>query len=84
MSGQPTRETVSRERLFGILNEQLAKYDSCEGCQFGGPIHSQKPDESGCNWSADSLYLWGTVTTACARAAVKAVAEARRRYNLSE
>ena len=87
MSAIPTRETVSREHLLRILNEQLSKHDVCGDCQFMGPIYRlREPDENGCNWSEDTTLRLGgsSLSLACARAIVRVMDEARQSYNISD
>lgn len=84
--GDTSRESVSRERLLAIMNEELAKHDLCEDCRFQGPIYQlQEIDETECNWPRDiTLRCSGRSTEPCEEVASRIVADARRRYNLAK
>lgn len=91
--GDTSRESVSREQLLAIMNEELAKHGVCEDCQIDGPIRLldgpirirlQEADETGCNWSEDVTTRCSgrSVTRQCYQAVGRVVADARRRYNI--
>lgn len=78
------RESVSRARLFELLNAQLTEYSGCEDCRFDGPLFRlREPDFDGANWSdVITLQCSGRTAGPCLDHAPYAIAIVRKRYNL--
>jgi hypothetical protein len=79
------RQLVSANELLAILNEEMSKYEECEGCDFDRPpMKLATQDEDGCNWSTTGLHIrcGGAPSEISLPCAKKIVADARRKYNL--
>lgn len=80
-----TRESVTAGQLLQVLNRELAKHDTWEGCAFKGSIRRLPvPDEGGCNWSTKNLTVSCKNRSAhgCADIATQILEAARERYSL--
>ncbi len=74
-----SRQDVTLEALREILDRELEK--RAPGCEFDGQLAKlDSPAPSGCNWTADDL----DVPEECADAAAEVLADALRRYNVSD
>lgn len=78
------RETVRRNRLHEILNEELHRRDPCGECCFTKPpVPLRTLDESGCNWSQDLILRYGRRgNDSCAQVASRVITEVAARFNL--
>lgn len=51
------RTLLTRSELIGWLSDELQKVEDCQKCSITQIMSLQHPDEDGCNWSSDPLYL---------------------------
>ena len=82
----PRRQSVSRDRLIELLNEELACHGEWPDCRIKGPIYAlRKPDATGCNWS-DTLQLRrsGTHLWPPVEVMARVITSVRARYNLAD
>jgi hypothetical protein len=73
---------VSEEELVAILNEELAKHEAYERCQFIDIKMLRDENSEGCNWYEAELRGGGVPIEICKTDAHRIVYEAMKKYNV--
>ena len=79
------KQIVSVDELIAILNEELSKFDECEGCRYTNSVtRLRETDPNGCNWSSVTLQCSGVSSKPCKPISLEIIYKAKQKYNLSD
>jgi len=89
-----TRQIIKLENLIELMNNELARFDTCVECRFKTIVPLETPDETGCNWSHANLNCRGfpaavgmsvlgcQPATVCRPVAAQVMVKAKAKYNV--